>query len=114
MQSDVHLIEMDPYLEGSEWTSVHSNLIEEIARRLAPKLLPKYVVRTVRRFVMDAPLDLSVIPQATIPDISLLSTRESAPIYSGEAPIKTPPLQIPTVVPEKIPKTSTAVATRNM
>lgn len=47
---------MDPYLEGTEWPSIHSNLIEELARQLAPQLLPKYVVRSVRRFVMDVPI----------------------------------------------------------
>lgn len=47
---------MDPYLEGSEWTSVHTELSSEIARQLAPKLRPKYIVRATRRFVMDIPL----------------------------------------------------------
>jgi len=30
---------MDPYLEGSEWTSVHAELSSEIVRQLAPKLV---------------------------------------------------------------------------
>jgi hypothetical protein len=38
---------MDPYLEGSEWVSVHAELSSEIARQLAPKLRPKYIVRTI-------------------------------------------------------------------
>ncbi len=97
---------MDPYLEGTEWTSVHSNFIEEIARQLAPQLLPKYVVRSVRRFVMDDPLDLSIVPRATVPDIGVLNTREPAPTYAGEAATAVLPLQIPTVIPEKVPITS--------
>jgi hypothetical protein len=35
---------MDPYLEGSEWTSVHIELSSEIARQLAPKVQPKYLL----------------------------------------------------------------------
>lgn len=97
---------MDPYLEGSEWPSVHSNLIEEMARQLAPQLLPRYVVRSVRRFVMDVPMDLSIMPQTAVPDIGVLSTREPAPVYSGERLAVSPPLQIPTVIPEKVPITS--------
>ena len=46
---------MDPYLEGSEWTSVHVELSSEIARQLAPKVRPKYIVRTARRFVTEMP-----------------------------------------------------------
>jgi len=33
---------IDPYLEGSEWTSVPAELSSEIARQLSPKLRPKY------------------------------------------------------------------------
>jgi hypothetical protein len=45
---------MDPYLEGSEWTSVHVELSSAIARQLAPKLRPKYIVRTMRRLYSPA------------------------------------------------------------
>ena len=34
---------MDPYLEGPLWVSVHTALIVEFAKQLAPKLEPKYV-----------------------------------------------------------------------
>lgn len=51
---------MDPYLEGSEWISVHTELSSEIARQLAPKLRPKYIVRTTRRFVTEMPEDVAV------------------------------------------------------
>jgi hypothetical protein len=43
---------MDPYLEGDLWTSVHTDLSAEIARQLAPKVRPKYVVLTTRRVVL--------------------------------------------------------------
>ncbi|MBI4601887.1 MAG: DUF4058 family protein, partial [Planctomycetes bacterium] len=33
---------MDPYLEET-WMGVHSQLVAEIARQLAPKLRPRYI-----------------------------------------------------------------------
>lgn len=44
---------MDPYLEGSLWTSVHFALSAEIARQLAPKLRPRYLVLPAERFVLE-------------------------------------------------------------
>ncbi len=52
---------MDPYLEGSEWISVHTEISSEIARQLAPKLRPKYIVRTTRRFVTQVPEDIGIV-----------------------------------------------------
>ncbi len=43
---------MDPYLEGTLWMGIHSQLTAEIARQLAPKLRPKYLALTTERFVM--------------------------------------------------------------
>jgi hypothetical protein len=48
---------MDPYLEGSRWLGVHSQLCAEIARQLSPRLRPKYVALTNERFVLDTPDD---------------------------------------------------------
>jgi hypothetical protein len=65
---------MDPYLEGSEWVSVHAELSSEIARQLAPLPRPKYVARAIRRFVTEVPDDI-VIATSDIypcpPDIPL-------------------------------------------
>jgi hypothetical protein len=76
---------MDPYLEGVEWTSVHIELSSEIARQLAPKLRPKYIVRAMRRFVTEMPEDIAI------------TTSESA---VGMPPA---PLQLATVMPVRIP-----------
>lgn len=46
---------MDLYLEGPLWTTVQSNLVEEIARQLAPKLRPKYLALTNQRVVVAGP-----------------------------------------------------------
>src|SRR5262249_9271625 len=59
---------MDPYLEGSEWSSVHVALSAEMARQLAPKVRPKYIVRTARRFVTDMPDDIAVTAVDLYPD----------------------------------------------
>jgi len=46
---------MDPYLEGSLWTTVHTELSSTVARKLAPKLRPKYLALPTERFVLDVP-----------------------------------------------------------
>ena len=98
---------MDPYLEGSLWTTVHNNLIEGIGRQLAPRLRPKYLVRTVRCFVMDWPEELTISTQGRYPDVSLVATHEPAPAYAAETTVaSSPPLQIPTLIAEKVPVTS--------
>lgn len=38
---------MDPYLEGSLWTTLHHSLGTEIVRHLAPKLRPRYIALPV-------------------------------------------------------------------
>jgi hypothetical protein len=51
---------MDPYLEGSLWTTVHAAPGTEIAHQLVPKLRPRYVALPVERFVLDVPEDVAV------------------------------------------------------
>jgi hypothetical protein len=48
---------MDPYLEGSLWTNVHTQLSVEIAGQLAPRLRPRYMPFTEKRFTHAAPED---------------------------------------------------------
>ncbi|MFL5246163.1 MAG: DUF4058 family protein [Gemmataceae bacterium] len=60
---------MDPYLEGSLWMSVHSQLSAEIARQLAPKLRPRYLALTTERFVMEMPEDVAVASMTVYPDV---------------------------------------------
>lgn len=52
---------MDPYLEGSLWTTLHFGLSAEIVRQLAPKLRPRYLVLPAERFVMETPESLVTI-----------------------------------------------------
>jgi len=76
---------MDPYLEGSLWMSVHTQLSAEIARQLAPKLRPRYLALTNERFVYVAKTEISR-PQ---------------PADSG---IAVAPLHMATVMPEPVPQ----------
>lgn len=64
----------DPYLEGSEWSSVHVALSAEIARQLIPKVQPKYIVRTARRFVTEMPEDIAVTTGNISPDVRVAQT----------------------------------------
>src|SRR5438132_9033972 len=83
---------LDPYLEGSRWLGVHSQLCAEIARQLAPRLRPKYVALTNERFVLDTPDDVGIAPRSVYPDTGVvqaasavlsqkLSGAQAAPLY---------------------------------
>ena len=92
---------MDPYLEGSLWTSVHTELSSTIARQLAPKLRPKYLVLPTERFVLEE-LD-SVSVAAVYPDVSVAASREKSRTPRRDGDTIAPPLQIATVIPVSVP-----------
>jgi hypothetical protein len=94
---------MDPYLEGPLWSTVHSNLIEEIARQLAPRLRPKYLALTNQRIVVAAPDPLEAPPQSRFPDVGVYSS--STPAGQGGAALLTAPLIMSYVLPEEQPQT---------
>jgi hypothetical protein len=54
---------MDPYLEGSLWMTVHTQLSAEIARQLAPRLRPRYLALTSERFVYEM---VEPVPHVTV------------------------------------------------
>ncbi len=95
---------MDPYLEGSEWTSVHTELSSEIARQLAPLLRPKYVARTTRRFVSDAPEDVAILARGLYPDVGVYEAGRSHTLRESIVAPEKPPLELATVIPENIPQ----------
>jgi hypothetical protein len=64
---------MDPFLEGSHWMGVHTQLCAEIGRQLTPSLVPKYVALTNERFVLETPENIgitTVMPEA-VPHVSV-------------------------------------------
>lgn len=102
---------MDPYLEGSEWTSVHTTLAVEIAKQLTPRLLPRYIARTEKRYVitsLEASDDVgisSVYPDASVEESSggQIASWQSAVVSAGA------PITIPTVVPERVPQVTVEI-----
>jgi len=94
---------MDPYLEGSEWTSVHTELSSEIARQLAPKLRPRYIARTTRRFVTDTLDDVTITTGDLYPDVGVFKSAHPAREREEMITVAPPPLQLATVIPERVP-----------
>src|SRR4051794_5873824 len=92
---------MDPYLEGSLWTTVHIQLSVEIARQLAPLLRPRYIPLTAERFVVETTDDVAVTRADIYPDVGLAEGR-TVP-FSSEAAVATVPLQLATVMPVAVP-----------
>lgn len=93
---------MDPYLEGASWGDVHTQLSAEIARQLTPRLRPRYLARTTRRFVMEIQSGVAVTLAGVYPDVGVLRERVS-PAYGASAQTKTRPLRMATVLPEPVP-----------
>jgi hypothetical protein len=97
---------MDPYLEGSEWTSVHADLSAAIVRQLAPKLRPKYIVRTIRRFVTELVDVVSITRRDIYPDVSVAETKEPYRTAEKTLTITPAPLKLATVMPARVPVVS--------
>lgn len=91
---------MDPYLEGSLWTTVHTELSSTVARQLAPKLRPKYLALPTERFVVEEPGSVavtSIYSQVGVAGKQQETTREPAgAAVSG-------PVQVATVIPGFVP-----------
>lgn len=94
---------MDPYLEGSEWISVHAELSSEIARQLSPKLRPKYIARTARRFVTAMPDDIEIMTGEIYPDVSVYDAEHNGNDMETTVAVAPPVLQLPTIMPSRIP-----------
>lgn len=91
---------MDPYLEGSLWMTVHTQLSAEIARQLAPKLRPKYLALTTERFVYEEPESVSIATTGIDPDTALAATGHG--VSSEETAVASPPIRLETVVPTSV------------
>ncbi len=96
---------MDPYLEGSLWTTFHFSLAAGIVRQLAPKVRSRYLVLPEERFVVDVPDSIGITTTRDIyPDVGIADSeiREPQAAYATE----TVPLRMATVVPEPVPHVS--------
>jgi len=94
---------MDPYLEGSLWMTVHTQLSAEIARQLAPKLRPRYLAMTTERFVLEMPDSVAIATTSLYPDVGVTPTLRRAPPGNMGTAIAPPPLQLATAMPTPVP-----------
>ncbi len=95
---------MDPYLEGPFWTTVHHNLIEEIARQLSTKLKPKYFAFTEARVVIATPDPIEQFDgQRRSPDVYVVPLGKSGLIQGTASTGNSIMLQ--TAVPEEMEQT---------
>ncbi len=99
---------MDPYLEGTLWMSVRTPLAVEIVRQLTPKLRPRYMALTTRRYVIDVPDDADVTIEGIYPDVSVIRSEspEAGTLTSGAMPSV---LRLTTLIPESIPQISVEI-----
>ncbi len=93
---------MDPYLEGSLWSSVHTMLCAEIARQLNPKLRPKYAALSTRRFVLDSLDDVEITRSNIYPDVVVVESEAGAP-RRERAEETTATLELATVITSTVP-----------
>jgi hypothetical protein len=93
---------IDPYLEGSHWTGIHTQLCAEIARQLTPLLVPKYIALTNERFVLETPEDIGITTRGLYPDVGVVP-RDVSGTGSSPAGTAVAPLRLATVMPEAIP-----------
>lgn len=96
---------MDPYLEGSLWTTFHFAFGAELLRQLAPRLRPRYLALPVERLVLEEASDLSVTTASVYPDVSVLPIQPRQPEGPAGASVVAP-LQLATIIPQAVPHVS--------
>jgi hypothetical protein len=93
---------MDPYLEGSLWTTIHGQLAAEVSRQLAPKLRPRYLALMGEYFVADDPESVAVTAEPLYLDVGVAQAREEpAPESAGAVAVA--PLRLETPMPRFVP-----------
>jgi hypothetical protein len=86
------------------WSTVHGNLIEEIARQLVPKLRPKYLALTNQRVIVATPDVLEFGGNTSrLPDVGVFSGMRDGPIVVGES--SSAPLVLDALLPESLEQT---------
>jgi hypothetical protein len=100
---------MDPYLEGELWSTVHGQLVAEIARQLAPRLRPKYLALMEKRFATADPEYEDGVSVSTpggswvVPDVGVVKAVTSGSSTVVAASVIAP-LQVDTIMPEAVPQ----------
>jgi len=96
---------MDPYLEGPGWMPVHTQLLGEIGRQLAPLLPSRYLVRSTERGIVVGPPENEDTPRDIYPDLSV-KTRQELSSATQTTQILAAPLRLTTEMPVRIPHTT--------
>ncbi|HET6251277.1 MAG TPA: DUF4058 family protein [Tepidisphaeraceae bacterium] len=101
---------MNPWLEGSEWTSFHTEFAVEIARQLSPRLSSRYVVRPEKRYVVTTigPGE-DVAVSSVYPDASVARAGENPKETSAAVLGSAAPLTVATLMPERVPQVSVEI-----
>jgi hypothetical protein len=100
---------MDPYLEGSEWMSFHSEFCVEIARQLRPFLRPKYTAMTMKYYIMDTPDELAISAytgsrSGIYADVGVAEVSPAPVAQGAETAIMEPTIEMATVMPQATPQ----------
>jgi hypothetical protein len=101
---------MDPYLEGSEWRSVHTQLSVEIARYLVPRVQPKYFIRTEKNYILaasDSELDRPLSRRS--PDVSVIQATDQNVTRTGSVAVLEPPMHLEVAIPEEEPEVTVEI-----
>lgn len=93
---------MDPFLEGSLWTTLHFALSAEIVRQLAPQLRPRYLVLPAERFVMETPESVAITTDDIYPNVAVID-RQPVSTHRGATGVTAAPFELATVIPTSIP-----------
>ncbi len=95
---------MDPYLEGSLWMTVHTELAVAIAHQLNQQFLPRYIALTARRYVLDTPEGAEIGIGVVYPDVGVVGTGAKEKEAAGpSATTIVPPLRMATLLREPVP-----------
>jgi len=96
---------MDPYLEGSLWTTFHFAFAAELVRQLVPRLRPRYLALPVERPVLEEAGDIAVMTSNLYPDVSVVTHQSPVLADRGTAAVEAP-LQLATIIPQAVPHVS--------
>jgi hypothetical protein len=88
---------MDPYLEGPLWSTVHSNLVEQIAWQLVPKLRPKYLALTNERVLVATPDPIEFAFKPRVPDVGVYPNQPTSELKT--VAVTSAPLVLAALVP---------------
>jgi hypothetical protein len=83
---------MDPYLEGSLWTTFHFAFGAELVRQLAPRLRPRYLALPVERLVLEEAGDIAVMTSNLYPDVSVVT--HQPPVLEDRGAVAVPHVSI--------------------